>query len=523
MAREGEIVLTRQFLEERGRFSELSPVAVVDIGSNSVRLVVYEGAVRAVTPLFNEKALCGLGRNVAATGALGEEGIALTLGALARFRAILEALQVKTVKAFATAAVREASDGAVFLLRAKRVLKVPVRILSGIEEAEYAAKGIQMAFPDADGIVGDLGGGSLELVDADEADGTRSAVTLPLGGLRLIETSGGKIDKARTIIEDALDAVPWLEDGKDRTFYPVGGTWRAFARLHMERTDYPLHVMQGFRMEVDDALSLAQDLRKAKKVGDVKGIDRISRARREVLPFGALALEALLERIKPKDLVVSVFGVREGTLFDMLSKEERRRDPLISFCQDYARLRSRSAEHAVELCAWTEALFDTPDLKETAEEKRLRHAACLLSDIGWRAHPDYRGEQSLNVVAHAALSGLDHPGRLFLALATYYRHAGKGADAGEYLSGRLTSLVPKRDQKRARVIGMAVRAAHMLAVGMPGVIPRTPLYYEGDALVLDIPRSLASLDGGRLRRRFATLADVVGSPFELRIAGNRVT
>ncbi len=187
----------------------------------------------------------------------------------------------------------------------------------------------------------------------------------------------------------------------------------------------------------------------------------------------------------------------------------------MSFCEDYARLRSRSVEHAHELVSWTDALFADPGPGETPEERRLRHAACLISDIGWRAHPDYRGEQSLNVIAHAALGGIDHPGRIFLALSVYFRHTGSFEDE---LSTRLRDAVGKRLQKRARIVGAAVRTAHMLSIGMPGVIPRTPLTYEGGRLVLTLPRDLAALDGERLRRRFDSLADLLDRKAEVRAA-----
>ena len=201
-----------------------------------------------------------------------------------------------------------------------------------------------------------------------------------------------------------------------------------------------------------------------------------------------------------------MFGIREGLVYSLLSEPERRKDPLISFCAEYARLRSRSAEHAFELSAWTDALFEPPGPKETDEERRLRHAACLLSDISWRAHPDYRGEQSLILITHAALGGIDHPGRVFLALTNYFRHMGTGGnpegDGKDKLSERLKAIVSKKLYKRARIIGAAIRAAHMLSIGQPGIIDETPLSYERNKLVLTVPKAYAALDGERLRRRF---------------------
>jgi exopolyphosphatase/guanosine-5'-triphosphate,3'-diphosphate pyrophosphatase len=296
-------------------------------------------------------------------------------------------------------------------------------------------------------------------------------------------------------------------------FYAVGGTWRALAGLHMAEVDYPLHVMHGYAIATRDAIAFCEQLRKGKKV---RGLDAVSRARREVLPYGALVMERVLKELAPEQVVFSVFGIREGLLFGLLSEHERRKDPLLSFCEEYARLRSRSALHAKELCAWTDVIFNEPGPKETEEERRLRHAACLMSDIGWRAHPDYRGEQSLNVIAHAALVGIDHPGRLFLALSVYFRHVGASQAAAEPLSSRLRMLADRRAVKRARIVGAAIRTAHMLSIGTPGIIDETPLSYESGKLVLSIPPAYAAMDGERLRRRFQALAELLEREPEIR-------
>jgi exopolyphosphatase / guanosine-5'-triphosphate,3'-diphosphate pyrophosphatase len=505
--------------DRRGSASELEPIAVIDIGSNSVRLVVYEGAVRSPTPLFNEKVLCGLGRSVASTGKLGADSVDRALAALGRFRAITRILGVKNVRAIATAAVREAADGREFIARGVRAAGTDIQVLSGEREAELAASGILMGFRQADGIAGDLGGGSLELIDI--AGGkSREATTLPLGGLRLIDTSGERLDRAQQLADDHLGRVAWLPQGEGRTFYAVGGTWRALARLHMDHMAYPLRVMHGYRIDTREAIDFCEDVRKARKLSDIAGVGEIPRPRREVLPYGALVLERLLRRAKPEDVVFSVFGIREGLLFSLLSEIERRKDPLISFAEDYARLHSRSADHARELCTWTDALFQPPGPKEADDERRLRHAACLLSDIGWRAHPDYRGAQSLNVVAHAGLGGIDHEGRVFLALTIYFRHTGAGGDAEskDELSQRLTEIVSKRTLRRARILGAAIRAAHMLSIGRPGIIDEAPVAYEGTHLTLTIPRFHQALDGERLRRRFEALAHLLEREPEIRIA-----
>jgi len=504
-----------------GARRHLEPVGVVDIGSNSVRLVVYEGAVRSPTPIFNEKVLCGLGREIASTGRLDEASVRRALDALRRFRAIAQTLGVRRIHAIATAACRDARNGPAFIVRGEEMLGTRIQVTTGAQEAELAAKGILMGFRAPDGLAGDLGGGSLELVDV-AGDAMREATTLPLGGLRLLDVSGGRLDKAADIADAAITRVPWLAKGRGRHFYAVGGTWRAIARLHMEATDYPLHVMHAYARPVKEIIAFCDSIRRARKLSSMKGMAKISKPRREVLPAGALVLERLLKHLQPREVIFSVFGIREGLLYGQLSEAERQKDPLLSFCADYARLRSRSAEHAVELCRWTDALFQPPGLAETDDERRLRWAACLLSDISWRAHPDYRAEQSLILIAQSALAAIDHPGRVFLAFASYFRHLGAARDddpdASDRLAQRLKAILPKRLHRRARIIGAAVRVAHMISIGRPGIIDKTPLTYERDRLVLHLPKAQAVLDGERLRRRLTALGDLLERDAVVRIA-----
>lgn len=507
-----------QVLGGRARATELEPLGVIDIGSNSVRLVVYDGAVRAATPIFNEKVLAGLGKSIASTGRLGPESVEKALEALRRFRAIARILKVKNLRVLATAAVRDAEDGPAFIQRAERAAGARVEVLSGEKEARFAAYGIRMGFMGADGLAGDLGGGSLEVIDISK-ERLADAATLPLGGLRLIDQTGDRIDRALEIVDEAVAQIGWLANGRARPFYAVGGTWRALAKLHMEHTGYPLRIMQGYAIPTREAIEFCQLVRRTKKISALKGIEDVARARREVLPYGALVIERLLEALAPSEVVFSVYGIREGLLFSLMTPHEQAKDPLLCFCLELARQRSRSVQHAQELALWTDALFEGEGPKETDEDRRLRHAACLISDIGWRAHPDFRGEHSLEVVAHAPIAGIDHPGRIFLALAVYYRHVGSDEGRNDGLATRLRLAVSKRTQKRARIIGAAIRAAHMLSIGMPGIIDETGLSYEGSKLVLTIPKVYAALDGERLKRRFALLAELLSREPEIRVLG----
>jgi len=476
--------------------------------------VVFDGAKRSPTPLFNEKVLCGLGRELATTKRLSEAAIKSALRTLRRYRSIVDRLGAKTLLVVATAAVREALNGADFVIAAQDICQAKVRVLSGREEATLSGHGVIAGFPDADGLAADMGGGSLEVFEV-KGGAVHGGITLPLGGLRLIDLSKGDMAKAAAFVDEQLAGVDWFARGKGRPIYTVGGTWRAFGRLHMAQTRYPLGVMHGYRMSTDDALKFSHLLDHLSP-SSLDGIGDISKLRRETLPYGALVLERLVRRVQPSEITISAFGLREGLIYELLSEEERARDPLIAACEELADLRARSPRHARELCAWTDTIFALPKLEETAAERRLRHAACLLSDIGWRAHPEYRGEQSLDLIAHASFAGIDHPGRAFLALSVYFRHQGIEADPPAV---PLMGLADERLLKRARILGASIRAAHMISAAMEGIICDTPVQYDNGALVLKLPKRYRSLDGERLERRFAILAKELDRKSEIRVGG----
>ena len=418
------------------------PVAIVDIGSNSVRLVAYEGNSRAPTPTFNEKALCGLGRGVATTGLLPEDAVAKALAALQRFRVLCATMRIEDVRCLATAAVRDAANGPQFLELAERAIGRPIDLIAGSREAQLAALGVVSSVHNADGVVGDLGGGSLELTDVrDGAAG--DGLTLRLGGLSLMDLSERSPKKAARIVRDALAGVRTLEGLAGRTFYAVGGTWRALARVHMRQRQYPMNVMHNYVIPTADALEFVRLVERI-EVDALASIEAVPAARRPLLAYGAAVLEEIIRSAPPKEIVISALGVREGLLYSQLSPEAQAEDPLIVSAQEFNRLRARAPGHADELFDWTSSLFASSHLDESEEDRRLRHAVCLLSDISWRAHPDYRGTQAYDLVANAAFIGVDHPSRAFLALAAAYRHQSNE----DFVTPQSRSLVSPRQHAR---------------------------------------------------------------------------
>lgn len=499
----------------QGRLQDRKPVAVIDIGSNSIRLVVYEGLSRAPAPLFQEKAMCGLGRFLNSTRRLNEETIPFALASLARFAKLAAICGVKDrdLHPFATAAVRWAEDGEEFLARAEEACGVPIRVLGNAEEAQLAATGIKAGFLNPSGIVGDLGGGSLELIRL-RGNSFEEMLSLPLGGLALMDRTGGEKAKAIPIIADALAPLSWLSTAREEPFYAVGGTWRTLAKLHMEQTGYPLTAVHGYALDTRKALQVSARYGNSSPAA-LRRMAGMATGRDETLPYGALLLNAIVRQMQPSEVVFSAFGVREGIIYRLLSEADREKDPLIAGCEDIAQLRARSKAHAKELIRWTDALFESPGPAETPEERRLRHAACLLSDMAWRGHPDYRGEQSAVLVAQSAIVGVDHPGRAFLSLCVYHRYERRLR--GELLP-KLSELLPRQERERALILGQAVRLAHTLSAGMQGVLPQTELEYQDGKLILRISHRLQALDGEPLRRRLRIVARELGFLPEVQVS-----
>jgi len=495
----------------QGRLQDRRPLSIIDIGSNSIRLVVYEGIARSPTVLFNEKMLAGLGRGLVSTGKLDPEAVARSMEEFGRFRALSEQAGAEHLYVIATAAAREAENGPDFIHRAERVLGTEIRVLSGREEAHYSALGVISGFHPADGIAGDLGGGSLELVDV-KGEAIGDGITLPLGGLRLQDMAKNSYVTAARIAREQIARAELLHAGAGRPFYAVGGTWRNLARLHMLTTNYPLAVMHHYEMNIGSSVAFLQKVARG-DIEKIKGIDGVSKARRALLPYGAIVMLEIISAMQPSEIAVSALGVREGFLFSLLTPEEQRVDPLISASEELALLRARSVTHAHELVEWTGKSLAAFDIVVTEEEARYRHSACLLADIGWRAHPEYRGTQSLNIIAHASLLGVDHPGRLFLALVNAFRNDGVFNDA---VAPELKALATPRYVDRARLLAAMMRVVYLLTASMPGVMPR--LRWEkrdGGALALVLPSDLAGLYGERPMGRLAQLAKISGRKLEL--------
>jgi len=475
-------------------------VGIIDVGSNSIRLVVYERASRAPLPVFNEKVLCGLARGLDATGRLNPEGVEMALANIDRFTTLAHNMKVTSLDLLATAAVRDAADGASFMHELSSRPGIQAHIVSGRDEARYSGYGVMCGIPDANGVMGDLGGGSLELVALGDGQLGESS-TLPIGSLRLM--SSGKGDPKKTVVE-AIESVRWLREQGGRTFYAVGGAWRSFARLHMEQAGYPLHIIHQYEIPADEARAVAR-LIAVQSPKSLEKMPGVSRRRVDTLPLACLALDRLLAVLKPKTVVFSAFGLREGFYFSRLSEQERARHPLIAFAEEQGESWHRFDLSPHEIFDWLSPAF----AGETDSEQIMRRAACHLSDISWDDHPDYRADQAYFRVLHLPAPGMNHRERAVLALTLTYRYKSEPKAAMIDTALRLTD---SKGRSFARRLGACLRLAYNLSGGAPGLLPQLQLRRTDRELRLLVPTALKRSLGDVTARRLEAAAQA----FELR-------
>ena len=475
--------------------------AVVDLGSNSVRLVVFEGDGRNPVAIFNEKAVLRLGRGMQQSGRLNAEGVEQALTVMNRYAAIARAMGAAPFEVLATAAVRDAENGPAFVAALQAQMPgVPITVLSGESEAGLSADGVLCGIPAADGVLADIGGGSLEVVALD-AGRQGQARTLPLGVIRLAERAGNDIVRARGLAEADLAELGWLAKGAGRDLYLVGGAWRALARIHIAQTGYPLNIVHHYTIGHDEARDLTGVVAGASRRA-LERMPGVPRRRVDDLPYAAVVLRRVLRATGARRVVFSANGLREGWYIRRMAASVRAQDPLLAAGHDFARRLGRDPALPPALLAWTDPLFPG----EAGEPRRLREAACWMSDIGSHDHPEYRAEQAFQRVLRQPGVGLDHHARAFLGLTLALRYEAE-LEAAFLTTARL--LLNPEAQRRAVILGVAMRLAYTLSAGTPDLLAGTSLS-AGPTLTLRLAEGSGAFAGESVTRRLDRLAQALG-------------
>jgi exopolyphosphatase/guanosine-5'-triphosphate,3'-diphosphate pyrophosphatase len=496
--------------------SDLS--GIIDIGSNSVRLVVYQGRSRTPAVIFNEKVMAGLGRGIASDGRLSDGSMRLAVTALARFAHLANDMGVTDLRTVATAAVREARNAQRFIDIIADRCGLTIEVISGEAEARGAALGVIAGIPHADGIVGDLGGGSLELIRVEGGE-AHDRISLPIGALRLDAVRKRGSRALRPFIAAALDRVDWAAKGVGKPFYMVGGSWRALVQLHIYLHDYPLPVIHQYAMDPGAPDRLVRSLARIDPK-TLKDVTAISTSRLPSLPGAALLLGAVVKRLGSSAIVASAYGLREGLLYERMSPALQAEDPLIAAARDEGARQGRFPEHGDMLMAWMDGLFAGPEAGgsaagEAPDMRRLRLATCLLSDVAWRAHPDFRPERGLDVALHGNWVAIDARERALLAAALVACFGGTPTGAAAVLLDRLADAP---SLATARRWGLALRLGQRLTGGTAVALQASRLTAADSVLTLTLAARDAPLYGEAVARRLKLLAASLGCE-----AANRFT
>ncbi|WP_137699775.1 Ppx/GppA family phosphatase [Marimonas lutisalis] len=474
----------------------LSRVGVVDVGSNSVRLVVFDGAARSPAYFYNEKIMCALGDGLAETGRLNPQGRVRALSAIRRFQRLAEGMGTGPLTAVATAAVRDAEDGPEFRDLVESETGLKLHVIDGLEEARLSAQGVLLGWPGSYGLVCDIGGASMELAEINDGQVGRR-VSSQLGPLRLRGIKGGKKARKEHIRNVLSDLHEKMGEQHNRLFL-VGGSWRAIARVDMERRGYPLRVLHEYRMSRKAVTATARFIAE-NDPEELRARCGISSSRMALVPIAAEVLKEVVKTFGPRDIAISSYGIREGMLYEQMPKKLRDRDPLIEACYFAESKDARLPGFGRVLYKFIEPLFK----KATRDRLRLIKAACLLHDVTWRAHPDYRGEVCFDYATRANMGGLRHSERIFLGLALLHRYSNSRSGAR---FEPFYELLPEADQKAAEVVGKAMRFGAMLWLKKDAKLGQMKLYPKKKVLELTLSQEATPLFGEVAESRFQSLA-----------------
>ena len=300
-------------------------------------------------------------------------------------------------------------------------------------------------------------------------------------------------------LQRRLKAVPWLKEATPPCIYAVGGGFRAIAKLHMIKTEYPLNIVHEYVM---NRRALNQTIEKlvSMKPEEVAELPGISAKRASTLIPTAVVLQQLLEVTSAPQVMFSVSGIREGFFYDLLDKEQQAEDPLIASAMDLAALIGRQGTYGKELHAWMTPLFAS----EPMLWQRLRLSLCVLSELAWAIDPNFRASWAYHRIIQSSLKGMDHKERLMLALALYHRYQPKFK--GEK---RALKLLDERERLWARCVGLAANLAFQLSGGRSGNLHHARLTWHDGQVQLALDEEAAPLRTETVEKRVEMLSEAL--------------
>ena len=467
------------------QMSDENKIGLIDIGSSSIRLVIYRAGGRLPHPQFNERDVCRLGEGLAETGMLNQDRVNQALTSLRRFAQIMEASGLDEVKAFATEAVRKAQNSAEFINAAEAIIKAPIQILSGREEAQFAGKGVLSGFVDVDGLVGDLGGGSLELIHVKNMVSVKNQpqASLPCGHL---------VPLAADDVDAMIGELDWASTAKGKVFYAVGGTWRAIATAYTAASKKRIDVVHGLTLPRKDLIAMIKQIEEAD--GQIKGIPP---ARRSSMKQAVTVMRAIIKVFDPEEVVFSSYGAREGLLYDELSNDIRRIDPLLAGVAEFAAMTERYQGLGPALAKKVLPFLETYKIKN----QRLTEAVCYLADLSWLDHPDYRASLAIEKMLGLSVVGINHKERAWMAAVLSVRYSGSFPSRSLF-----RGMLKRKERETARFVGLVMRMLMTATGGIPALLDQVEITPQKKSLTISFPKTLFGNDQGVIMRRVKAIS-----------------
>ena len=475
-------------------------LAALDVGSNSIRLLVAEYDPLAGISVIDEvKDQPRLAAGLARTGRLDDAAIDRALLALRRMREVCRRRGVRRIAAVATAAVREAANGADFVRRVREELEIPLRIIDADTEAALSYRSVAHHFrlAGARTLVADIGGGSLELIGA--IDGlVELTLSLPLGAVRLTELHlpgrrdhRREMELLRTQVRKQLKKALRQREWTAAAVIGSGGTFTTLGRMAMGRRGLPIpDTIHGTSVATGEVETLLEWL--TEKTPEQRGlVPGLNPERADIIVAGLAVTAELLSLVDARTLTVSAFGLREGLLLDMVGERQApAADPLRLMREFVERCQCdrRHVEH-VRHIALQLFLQLGPALGADPSERPLLEAASLLHDVGQLVSYRKHHRHSYQLIMHAERLNLSARDRLLVALISrYHRKKGPSRKHEEF------AAIAPDDQAIVRRMSALLRVADGLDRGHTASVERVTATLEPKRLVIQVVPRTAGTD-----------------------------
>ena len=463
-------------------------IAIIDIGSDTVRFQIFENFKDNQVAIFNKKITCGLGKDLIKNNKLNKDSIKKAMNALYYIKELIDSSKIKNYEIFATEAVRVAKNRDAFIADAENILKKKIHVLTGDEEAKYSAMGCIVGLKKSNGLVADLGGGSLELAEVKKKE-VMNTLSLPLGVHRAKSKNNKIIDKFKS----SLQNTEWLNENKFKRVILTGGTWRAIVKLYFDKYNYPLKVIHHFKPDFDNFVLMLEEVSNFKKK-DLLQYSLITKDKTPFIRYAAkLALE-IINKVSAKQVVISYTAIREGYISEKI-KLNYKNDPLEYQSLKVAAIANELNSRAVNfknIKLFTNNFFK----KRSYLNKRIRESAANYITTGDSIARDERGLFVFKQIIKSEILKFSHSDRVMLATIIFVFH--NGINYNEIKDYR--KIINKNKLLSSIELGLFLRIVYEIGQLSNFNYSNISIYVKDSNLIFSIPKNYSELLNSRFNK-----------------------